>query len=198
MSTGTLDIWITAPGDPCRIDNATYQVAIAHCNGDVLQWCDEEYVGLDAECGHLEVDVPPGCYQIRAVRNRIRIGAGGIYIGNWLTESAIVQVSCGEEHCVTLYTPAAKTCGRLFELALREAGDQLGVERDTLDATVEALEAIGQELPATGGVNNRLEQYDRLVEAAVEQGGDGDTAQSKREEKRAKHERRRDEEENDP
>lgn len=192
MSTGTLDIWITAPGDPCRIDNETYQVAIAHCDGAVLEWCGEEYVGLDAECGHLEVEVPPGCYQIRAVRNRILIGSGGIYVGNWLTESAIVQVRCGDDHCVTLYTPAAKTCGRLFELALREVGEGFGVDRDLLDATVEHLEAIGRELPATGAVNTRLEQYDRLVEAATEGSADDPERQNR---KRGRAERERSEDE---
>lgn len=168
MSTGHLDIWITGPGEPCRITNDTYYVSIAHCNGEVLEWCDRRYLGLRAECGHLEVEVPPGCYQIRAVHHGLRSGPGGLYYGNWLTDSAIVEVSCGTEKCVKLYSPAAKTCGRLFHLALRQFGEQMGVDEELLHGTLEHLEALADQLPTTAAVSRRIEGYDELVEVAME------------------------------
>lgn len=169
MSTAELNIWITEPGRPCRITDNTFLVAIAHCNGEILEWDGREYVRLRADNGHLEVEVPPGCYHIRAARG-IRF-IGDIYLGNWLTESAIVEVSCDEEKCVRLYSPAGKTCGRLFTLALQQFGEQMGVDDDLLNETLGNLEELNAQLPDTGAIARRLEQYERLTEAAKEETG---------------------------
>lgn len=180
MSTGQLNVWITEPGRPCRITNDTYYVSIAHCNGEILEWCDRRYLGLPAKCGHLEVEVPPGCYQLRAVHHGTRPGPGGVYYGNWLTDSAIVEVSCGDHECVKLYSPAAKTCGRLFHLALRQFGEQMGVDEELRRETLENLEALGDQLPTTAGVSRMLDGYDELIEVAMER--------AEREEKEEEHE----------
>lgn len=166
MTTGKLDIWITEPGEPCRITDETYFVAIGHCNGEVLDWCDQEYLGLRAECGHLEVEVPPGCYHIRAAQ---WIASGRPLVGNALTDSAVVEVSCGDTECVKLYAPAARTCGRIFARALEEFGDQMGVDPDLLDETLQNLDEIIPQLPRTAAVSQRLEQYDELIEIALEE-----------------------------
>ena len=174
MSTGHLDVWITEPGEPCRITNETYYVSIAHCNGEILEWCDRRYLGLRAKCGHLEVEVPPGCYQIRAVHHGLRTGPDGLYYGNWLTDSAIVEVSCGEGECVRLYSPAAKTCGQLFYLALRQFGERMGVDEELRRGTLENLEELGAQLPTTAAVSRRLEGYDELIAVAMEDAGNED------------------------
>ncbi|WP_152042581.1 hypothetical protein [Salinigranum salinum] len=189
MSTGKLDIWITRLGEPCRITDETYYVSIAHCNGEILKWCDRRYLGLRARCGHLEVEVPPGCYQIRAVHHGLR-GTGGLYYGNWLTDTAIVEVSCGDHECVKLYAPAARECGQLFERALRQFGEQMGVDPDLLAGTLDHLGELGDQLPTTAAVSRRLTGYDELLEVAMEDEDDAEEDEREgHDEEREKHDR---------
>jgi hypothetical protein len=112
MSTATLNIWITKMGDPCRIeDTIPHFVYVLYCNGEPLVWCKKLYVGMQTTCGHLEVEVPPGCYVVGAVQ-----GQGGLVghppsLGNYLTHIAIVRANCGDHVCVTLFDPSFHFCG---------------------------------------------------------------------------------------
>jgi hypothetical protein len=67
MSTSKLNVWVSELDEPCRISNRTWYVTIYTCDGKPLEWCGKRYVVLPARCGHLEVEVPPGCYTISAV-----------------------------------------------------------------------------------------------------------------------------------
>ncbi len=98
---------------------------------------------MKAPCGHLEVEVPPGCYYIRAVAG-YNISSDGTFIGNLFTDAAIVTVCCDSHVCVTLFTPSVHRCGPLYSLALgdmAEAGHAAGL----VDKAVAIVEK------ATGG-----------------------------------------------
>ena len=75
MSTAKLNIWVTEVGDPCRIDmKHQWYVHVLHCEGDLLNWCDKVYTNLKTKCGHLEIDVPPGCYMVCATWSPAPLG----------------------------------------------------------------------------------------------------------------------------
>jgi len=147
MSTSILDVWITNLGDPCSITNDAppgppkWVVAVAHCNGSVLNWSEGRYRfhrddpwqkiakhtipltsgGTGAGTapgwwydsvptldGHVEIEVPPGCYVLCGTMHTWF--KDGELIGNWATDHAIVQACCGEDVCATLLAPTAWHC----------------------------------------------------------------------------------------
>lgn len=123
MSTATLNVWITNFGDPCHIiDTDNWFVHITDCNGKVLEWCDRKYAFLRAKCGHLEIEVPPGCYAVFAGHSAE--GAGVQPFGNRITHVQIVRANCGDHICVTLFSPSGWHCGTWFAEAVET---QIGV-----------------------------------------------------------------------
>ena len=67
MSTAKLNVWVTRTADACHIDDRRqWFVHITDCHGNVLVWCDKKYSFLPTKCGHLEVEIPPGCYTVFA------------------------------------------------------------------------------------------------------------------------------------
>src|SRR5947199_4787300 len=104
MGLAKLNVWITRFGDACHIDDKEpYFVHITDCGGKVLEWCGKKYAGLPAKCGHLEVDIPPGCYSVFASHTP---GATGPSFGNRLTHVQVVRANCGDHVCVTLHAPS--------------------------------------------------------------------------------------------
>jgi hypothetical protein len=152
MGMAKLQIWFTAEGNPCTIserddhDNLPWEVAIMHCSGQVLSWCGRRYVGLIARCGHLEVEVPPGCYVIRGGESMGVNPHGGI-TGNHLTDHAVVTACCDESTCVTLFAPSLHSCLFGFNAALAGA-----IAHDRLDdaagrPVLEAMKVLFDKLP---------------------------------------------------
>src|SRR5438105_12539608 len=112
MSTAKLNIWVTKMGDPCRIEDVVpHFVYVLHCNSDILEWCGTKYVGLPTKCGHLEIEIPPGCYIVGAVRWARIKGLSGFELGNVLSHLGIVRANCGDHVCVTLFEPSLHCCG---------------------------------------------------------------------------------------
>jgi hypothetical protein len=103
-----LNIWITDLGNPCRMAQRDWVVAVSNCEGQVLEWCGKRYDSVPAKCGHVELELPPGCYVIRASAHTWW-SQGHLY-GNWATDRAVVQACCDERHCVTLYAPSVQAC----------------------------------------------------------------------------------------
>ncbi|MBI3970171.1 MAG: hypothetical protein HY332_02680 [Chloroflexi bacterium] len=118
MGLGKLNVFVSQLDDGCKIDSRTWFVTIYDCDGRVLEWCGRRYAVIPARCGHLEVEVPPGCYTLLAVWSFGTTPAGTIF-GNHFTDHAVAQVCCDQTTCVTLYTPSAHRCGILFDVALR-------------------------------------------------------------------------------
>lgn len=118
MSTANVNIWITERGNPCRITTQSHFVYVLHCNGDVLEWCKNgkpiRYAGLRTDCGHLEIEIPPGCYIVGAVEST----GGFAPLGNGLTHIAMVRANCGDHVCVTLFDPSLHLCGTWLGAAI--------------------------------------------------------------------------------
>jgi len=119
MGVARLNIWITGEGDPCGVstkppdpgDPQQWVVAVWECSGRLLNWpCGEgEYFNLPTRCGHLEIEVPPGCYVVRAADSMWMTEAG--VAGNHWTDHGVVTACCDETACVTLFAPSAHHCG---------------------------------------------------------------------------------------
>jgi hypothetical protein len=157
MSTGNLNIWVGEVGEPCRIvgripkgqkQPKEWFAHILHCDGDILTWCGKAYTNLPTQCGHLEVDVPPGCYVVCATWSE---GTGATFLGNHLTHCAVVQVKCGDHACITLFNPTLHSCGSWFLLGLRGAIRFGGLDRETVQLAEAAAQAVERLLPRVPG-----------------------------------------------
>jgi hypothetical protein len=122
MSTATLNVWITDIGDPCHITETEYFVHVVDCGGNALQWCGKTYTFIPTKCGHLEIEIPPGCYAVLASQGR---GLGTF--GNLLTHVQVVRANCGDHVCVTLFAPTGHFCGSWFANAVLWALESPGV-----------------------------------------------------------------------
>jgi hypothetical protein len=121
VGVSRLNIWLSGIGDPCGIAEMPEKVTILDCHG-ILRWrCGRylndrgvwtpvphgEYRYLPMHCGHLQVELPPGCYSVVA---------GGVfphsqYIHfNGATHVGIVEVCCEATACVKLYNPSLRLC----------------------------------------------------------------------------------------
>lgn len=166
MSTAKLNVWITEKGNPCRIDNNPQKrrdlkepiqlfVYVLHCNGQILEWCGTKYVGLQAKCGHLSLEIPVGCYLVGAVESTGRDAAPGKalpHLGNHLTHIAIVRANCGDEVCVTLFNPTFHHCAHWLGTAIKNhlAVGGAGLQQEANAAmrnTARAVEELVRVLP---------------------------------------------------
>jgi hypothetical protein len=188
MGVGKINVYITALGQPCKVDNANWVVAVAHCDGSVLNWSEGRYKdkpdgpwipiaphvppvtsgspampqgwyydSIPANNGHVEIEVPPGCYVVTASKHT---WTGVVYdsgfwkwvlYGNWATEHAIVTVGCSDDVCATLYAPTVMNCWNilfnfLIPLAVRSADVQRMVKQEDLKAVQEAARVLDEKL----------------------------------------------------
>lgn len=139
MGVSRLNVWITETDHPCKINDGTFYVSIFACDGTILKWAGREYKLLEAKNGHLEVDLPPGCYYLRAA---------SIHCENAYTDTAVVRLNCGETGCVTLMVPSIKRCAELLVAALRLPRARELVPPETLRPALEALTKMTERLPA--------------------------------------------------
>lgn len=138
MSTATLNVWITNFGDACHIvDRDQWFVHITDCNGNVLKWCGRTFSFIPAECGHVEIEIPPGCYTVFAGHSPQ--GAGIQPFGNRLTHVQVVRANCGDHVCVTLFSPSIWHCGAWFAAAVETQMEGLqgaGIDAELARQTV--------------------------------------------------------------
>jgi len=163
MGMAKLNVWVSATDDPCAIDNRTWYVTIFNCDGHVLEWCGKRYVVLPARCGHLEVEVPPGCYRINAVWSFSFLG--GVFYVNHFTDSAVVQACCEETVCVTLFNPSIHRCGTILLRAVKDLVAQKGINPEIaqqVDRAVNALVAATPR-PVKGFELDILDEIEKLV-----------------------------------
>jgi hypothetical protein len=145
MGMAKLNVWVTDTDDPCSISNRTWYVTIYDCDGRVLEWCGRKYVVLPARCGHLEVELPPGCYRVTAVWS-FRVAGGIIYV-NHFTDSAVVQACCDETTCVTLFNPSIHRCGTILVRAVRDLLLQKAIAPAIARQVENTLNELLQQLP---------------------------------------------------
>lgn len=146
MGMATLNVWISDLDEPCTISDRTWYVTIYECGGNVLQWCGRRYVVLPAKCGHLEVEVPPGCYYIKAVWG-FRPVAREVYWANHFTDAAIVMARCDEKICVKLYNPSAHRCGYIYLRAVRDLARQKAIKPEVARLAEDAIKAVLEQIP---------------------------------------------------
>lgn len=172
MGMARLNIWVSGLDDPCSMDSRTWYVTIYNCDGKVLEWCNKRYVVLPAPCGHLEIEVPPGCYRIIAVWSFSILG--GIYYVNHFTDSAVVQACCGEHVCVTLFNPSIHRCGTIFLRAVQDIVLQKGADPEAARAVEQAVNKFLGALPPPprGFELDHLDEIEKLVREQEGQRGD--------------------------
>ena len=166
-----LNVFISAMDDPCGISQRTWYVTIYDCDGNVLQHCGKKYVVLPARCGHLEVEVPPGCYYIKAVWN-YHIVKPGVYRVNHFTDAAIVTIGCGQHHCVKLFNPNVHRCGTIYALALRDLVRQKAINRRVIDQLEEINRPILEQVGRPGKMFElgNLEEIDHELKKIAKKG----------------------------
>lgn len=152
MSTAKLNVWVTEVGNPCKIDNThQWYVHVLHCNGEVLKWCGREYTNLMTKCGHLHIDIPPGCYMVCATWSPAPGGTSvPTTLGNHISHLVTVRADCGDEVCATLFPPTFHWCGIWWLVALRES---IALKRlpenagPAANAAMNAVEALLRQVP---------------------------------------------------
>jgi hypothetical protein len=170
MGLSKLDIWVSDTDDPCSVSPRTWYVTIYDCDGRVLEWCGRRYVVLPAFCGHLEVDVPPGCYYIKAVWSFSFIG--GIYYVNHFTDAAIVQVGCEQHACVKLFNPSIHRCGTIIVRAVQDLVLQKAVKPEAAAKQEAAMKEVLKGVPVPGKLFelSHLDEIEKLVRAQEAKG----------------------------
>jgi hypothetical protein len=99
------------------------------------------YDNVPAENGHVEIEVPPGCYVL--VGSMHTWYTHGIFKGNWYTDHAIVQAVCGQDVCTTLYAPTEERCGRpLADFVIPLLVQHQIVKREDAQRAIEAIRAV--------------------------------------------------------
>jgi hypothetical protein len=149
MSVARLNVWVTAVGDPCRIDtDHQWFVHVLHCEGDILEWPKgNKYINLPTKDAHLELDIPPGCYMVAATWSPGPVSAAPTSLGNHISHLAIVRANCGDHVCVTLFPPTFHWCGIWWLVALREAIARKAVPANAAKPALQAVEKLLEQVP---------------------------------------------------
>ena len=163
MGLSKLNIWISDMDDLCSVSLLTWYVTIYDCNGKVLEWCGRRYVVIPAKCGHLEIEVPPGCYYIKAVWNFKLVG--NIYYVNHFTDAAIVQACCEQHVCVKLFNPGIHRCGTILAKAVHDLVLQKAVKPEVAAKQETALKEVLKDVPVPGKLFElgHLDEIEKLV-----------------------------------
>ena len=142
MGMAKLNIWVRDKDFPCKPDMRwVWSVDVFVCDGKPLEWCGTKYYGAHrTRHGHVEIEVPPGCYIVRA-----RTGSKGHH--NLFTHVTMVIVGCDETACVNLVPPGAWTCGVQFNMAVEFQAEIGNIPRELAQKAIEANRAIIEHLP---------------------------------------------------
>jgi hypothetical protein len=169
MGMAKLNVWITDLGKTCEMAKRDWVIAIFTCDGKVLEWCGRKYDSIPAKCGHAEIEVPPGCYTLRATAHSW--WANGILYGNWATDRTVVQACCDQHYCVTLYAPSAQACWiPLFEVVLPMLARNNALPKNVLDAAKVIQDGMAR-LSLSDFEKNEAEQLKRIAAAELDQSG---------------------------
>ena len=142
MGLSYLNIWVSDVGDPCgtykggKTGGGAGGITVFDCKG-VLTWpCGRyladgkwvtvpngQYKNLPYTCGHLEVELPPGCYW---VYSGLTTPTGDHIHLNYATHVGIVEVGCGEHACVKIFNPSVTLCWDWFRVGLQVLAAQPG------------------------------------------------------------------------
>jgi len=163
MSYGKLNIWIRDL-NCCPKNVWKVELVVKTCGGeylvdfnpDVIDKLKEAYPGYNVQRSarnhetiiritqpsphqpqlikHIEVEVPPGCYIVRA----------WICWGNLWTDRVMVIVGCGEDACVNLIVPTKENCIRDVVIPVGIAARYMQLQPDKVRIATEVLMTTGQ------------------------------------------------------
>jgi hypothetical protein len=89
----------------------------------------------------------------------------GLLYGNWATERAITQVSCGQDACVTLYAPSAPACSiPLFQFVIPLLVQRQIIGREEGERAIEALKTVFRPDAASAFEREEFETLRRAFE----------------------------------
>jgi hypothetical protein len=175
MGLGKLNIWIRYEPDitwSCRVDTKNpWYVTIKDCTGRILEWCGKVYSRVGpTECGHIEIEVPPGCYVLSAI---------GYATGhNTFTAPAFVLVGCDETACVNLLAPIQHNCGWYWisgmKQGVREKVIPPGVADEATKATEEVLKYVKAPIIRPGEIplEREIEEAEEFLKNLEKECGD--------------------------
>lgn len=184
MGVGRLNIWISDVADACGTWPGSGRATVFDCDG-ILTWpCGRfrtgggdwqpvprgGYRNLPYRCGHLEVEVPPGCYWV--VAGSVNPGSGYIHL-NYTTHVGIVQVGCDEVGCVKLYNPSIRLCWNWFLVGAKVLAAQGQFDRQVVDQIEKIVEQkLLRDVPPAPGDEILAEVYADFIETAgLREGG---------------------------
>jgi len=160
MSYGKLNIWIRDL-NCCPKNVWKVELVVKTCGGeylvdfnpDVIDKLKEAYPGYGVERGtrngscpettikitdknikHIEVEVPPGCYIVRA----------WICSGNLWTDRVMVIVGCGEDACVNLIVPPKENCIKDVVIPVGIVARDMHLQPDKVRIATEVLITTGR------------------------------------------------------
>ena len=157
MSYGSMNIWLRDL-ECCPKNVWKVELVVKTCSGeylvdfnpDVVEKLQESYpeysvtrasregettiVLRNRMIKHVELDVPPGCYLVRA----------WVCSGNLWTDRAMVMVRCGEDACVNLIVPRRHNCIREVIIPLGMEAREHRLPIDGLRPAVEFLAKAGR------------------------------------------------------
>lgn len=138
-TTAKLNVWVRDKDFPCKPDmKSVWLVDVFVCDGKPLEWCGINYYGAhETKHGHVEIEVPPGCYIVRA-----RTGCDNLF-----THMTMVIIDCGEAVCVNLVSPGAWTCGVQFNMAIELQAEIGNIPRELAYRAIEINRDVIKHLP---------------------------------------------------
>ncbi|NBC16340.1 MAG: hypothetical protein GVY18_03380 [Bacteroidetes bacterium] len=164
MGLAKLNIFVSGIDDPCTVDQRTWYVTIFNCDGSVLEHCGTRYVVRPAPCGHLHVEIPPGCYYIKAVWGFTVVTPNLVYRANHFTDAAIVTACCEQTTCVKLFNPSVHRCGYIYVRALRDLARQGVIEGNLADRAARIVEDVAEQ-----DEDRPMGRFEMLIEEEIEQ-----------------------------
>jgi hypothetical protein len=145
MGSARVNVWVAGAGEPCRFD-LTHQwyVHVLHRDGTVVEWHRDgrervPLTNIPTECGHAEVEVPPGEHVVVATRSPSADDPHRL--GNR------VRVERGDRACITLFPSTARFRGTWFQIATNTL---IGLGDVDPDLGARAIAAIGKALRGSG------------------------------------------------
>jgi hypothetical protein len=149
----TRPLWYAAVGRKAKkeivgkISDLTWFVNVTDCKGRVVEWCGRRYAGIPARCGHVEIELPPGCYIVSGAKS-FAVAPPFLYL-NYITHFSMVEVGCDEKACVHLYAPTYRLCWRFLFFATQVLAQLQGIPREKTERLTAALNDVLPHVPAT-------------------------------------------------
>jgi hypothetical protein len=165
VGVAKVDVWIADIADPCKISNATWYVTVTDCRNRVIEWCRKAYEAMPAECGHIEIELPPGCYLVFGALNVWQPPPEpGWPSSNYFTHTGILTLTCEESACLRLYAPLFRNCWDVVLRATEVLQARGELSQDVLNTVAAARDAALENVPLTDSDTEVYELHGRLIE----------------------------------